>query len=90
MSSEELFEAGFDMPTRPNSGGKSKGGKERILVSGLDAKDIADRVLERRKGKKKPKDESKEAPNEEPVENPFNASDFILSSPKAPHLKLNF
>jgi hypothetical protein len=82
MSSKELMEAGYDLANMPKSAGKSKGG--RILVPGLDAKDMTGRVLGRRKGKKKPKDESKEAPNEEPVEEPFAANDF---TPQAPEIE---
>jgi hypothetical protein len=77
MSSKELMEMGFDPANMPKSSGKSKGG--RILVPGLDAKDMAGRVLVKRKGKKKTKIDSKD---EDPVEEPFAASDFNLGSPK--------
>jgi hypothetical protein len=66
MSSKDLMEMGFDPANMPKSSGKSKGG--RSMVPGLDAKDIAGRVLVKRKDKKKTKDESKD---EEPVEEPL-------------------
>jgi hypothetical protein len=86
MSTQDLIDAGYDpanLPSRPKSAGKSKGGKERMLVSpGFDAKEMANRVLEKRKGKKKTKDELKEVPKEEsteePIEEPFAVSDFNL------------
>jgi hypothetical protein len=65
MSAKEMIEAGFDpanMRTRPKSPRTSKGGKERIRVPGVDAKDMAARILEKRKSKKKVKDELKEIP----------------------------
>jgi hypothetical protein len=67
VSARELIEAGFDpanMPTRAKSPRTSKGGKERIRISGLDAKDMAARVLVKSKSKKKENDEPKEIPME--------------------------
>ena len=78
MSAKELIEAGFDpknIRTRPKSPRTSKGGKERIRVPGLDAKDMAARVLVKRKSKKKVKDAPKEIPMEVEIGEPSLSSE---------------